>query len=436
MARLAREKMSNKIRKNRTFLPLSSDERSQAEGIGDRLRAELSRLLSVQSFQEFSNLALSRHLGVNRNICQRVEAACASSITPIEVLLRVPGVEGLRLFVAGASAAAGLAAPDPTATASIEQFGAFIRQVAGSHSRLMRRLRVNASPQHAPSSSIASEDVHLEARKRLYQDAADVMGLSSDLGTNIAIIRPIEEDPKMMHGAYFGSLHGLRWDGRPQPIITQVNISRASEVGQSSNEQRHQLYDPNEPYPPLIEAFCSRPMPVVSTRIVHDLEYVMVDPSPGSEQVDIAMCFPWEKRGHPLYKKVPMWWSMFALRRPCKRSLCDVYLHRSMAVHAVPSVGAYRWIADMPNPTQQWHERYPGRYTLELLGNGLTNADSRAWSRHREATQYVFDRLGWDPEEFVGYRCDTMYPIWGSMIVMLFDFTEAAKALGIVGQDP
>jgi hypothetical protein len=39
--------------------------------------------------------------------------------------------------------------------------------------------------------------------------------------------------------------------------------------------------------------------------------------------------------------------------------------------------------------------------------------------------QHVFERVGWDPEQFVGYRCEVAYPVWQAAYCMLFDFGPA-----------
>ena len=36
-----------------------------------------------------------------------------------------------------------------------------------------------------------------------------------------------------------------------------------------------------------------------------------------------------------------------------------------------------------------------------------------------------FDHAGWNPDEFVGYRCVVDYPLWRCAYHAVFDFTEA-----------
>lgn len=78
-----------------------------------------------------------------------------------------------------------------------------------------------------------------------------------------------------------------------------------------------------------------------------------------------------------------------------------------------PSVDAQMWNPNLSAPGgDKWVLRYPQLPTLELLGRGLTNAASKGYSRHKDLTEAFFDRIGWDPDEFFGLRCEVEFPIW------------------------
>lgn len=56
-----------------------------------------------------------------------------------------------------------------------------------------------------------------------------------------------------------------------------------------------------------------------------------------------------------------------------------------------------------------------------MLGPGLRSAATAAWARHAELTARLFTEAGWDPEEFVGFRCETAYPVWRAGYFMSFN---------------
>jgi hypothetical protein len=61
---------------------------------------------------------------------------------------------------------------------------------------------------------------------------------------------------------------------------------------------------------------------------------------------------------------------------------------------------------------------------LKLLGPGLANATTPLAPRLHELTEHVFARLGWNAAEFLGYRCEEQFPLWGCGYVMAFDYRQ------------
>ncbi len=47
--------------------------------------------------------------------------------------------------------------------------------------------------------------------------------------------------------------------------------------------------------------------------------------------------------------------------------------------------------------------------------------------RYGEMAAYVFDRLGWDAEQFEVFRCRVEYPVMHSAVVVRFPLPEAPK---------
>ena len=45
------------------------------------------------------------------------------------------------------------------------------------------------------------------------------------------------------------------------------------------------------------------------------------------------------------------------------------------------------------------------------------------YPRYAEVSRYFFNRLDWDPGEFIGFRCGLRYPVWRGGYCMSFDFS-------------
>lgn len=109
-----------------------------------------------------------------------------------------------------------------------------------------------------------------------------------------------------------------------------------------------------------------------------------------------------------------------------------VPVHKSVTTgppkNALPTwnPGVYRSnVGGQPDEQKLWHERLPIPITLELLGRGLANSPTRAWPRHAEFVAWMFERLGWNPNEFLGYRGAQTYPMWQCYYEIGFEFPRA-----------
>ena len=54
-------------------------------------------------------------------------------------------------------------------------------------------------------------------------------------------------------------------------------------------------------------------------------------------------------------------------------------------------------------------ERVTGRRVIDL---DSFCSRRRRDPRHAALTAHLFEQSGWNPHDFVGYRCDTTFPIW------------------------
>jgi hypothetical protein len=59
---------------------------------------------------------------------------------------------------------------------------------------------------------------------------------------------------------------------------------------------------------------------------------------------------------------------------------------------------------------------------VSVLGVGLGMADTAVWSRHRALMSHMFALVGWSPDDFIGFRCEIEYPVWGAAYFLSFAF--------------
>ena len=401
-------------------MPLGPDELKRATLTGDRLRGCLLDLISRSPSSRGSALSMARETNLDRNVTQKVFAATAPGIEGVAVLMRAPGPGALRAFVAAASA--GESALGTEALAAIDQFEVLIRDLGGSQSRLNQRLLYREA-----ETGDGEEDRELRVRERLFNDTSELMGMRCEVLPFIGMARPVPSNPGQIEGVAGFGLMGMAWKGGPLPIKSQAMVLDSTKNELSASVEVDPLYQGLADREGLVAQFSTEPLPQVSRQHIRGLEVVTIDPaSDRGGRVDLAFAHRWGNDSNPMMRETvdERFWSQFvSIRRPTRRLVFDVYLHRTLARACVPYVGAYRWAPGVAtDPLRAWNERLPGRIQLELLGPGLSLASSPAWSKHEAFARYLFERSAWSAEEFIGYRIDVMYPIWNAGYYVTFDF--------------
>ena len=59
--------------------------------------------------------------------------------------------------------------------------------------------------------------------------------------------------------------------------------------------------------------------------------------------------------------------------------------------------------------------------SIQSLGHGLSRFHAREIPRYSEMIRFACSKLGWNEQEFRGYRCRLQFPFYGSQITMAFD---------------
>jgi len=398
--------------------PLGEDERNRALRVAERLHADLGRLVGGLPEHARAASGMSRYLGIVRNTCQRVVSALQDLDPTVATLAKLPGVKGLERFVEAARSRGVPGEDVDLAEVAVRQFDSLIADLAGSHAKLTARL--GAGDPSAPASRSRAAE---RARADLFAAAANVTGRSCDVAISMYIFRT-EHDAvlRALASGLIGAtvLPGgmpvvlsagdtLRWDEdesrRPRTLGAEQIKGRTSES--------------------LLTPFTTHPLPTVSGRGEPGSLLQVIDPSTldGPERFDVVTALQSDnpridpETGKPTFDEI---WNL--VNCPAKHLIFDVYVHREMDREFRPSIDAQLWYPNLGSPGgDRWISRFPDQPRLELLGPGIERAFTPTYPRSLELAAYFFDRLGLDPVEFVGYRCETSYPIWRAGYCMRFE---------------
>jgi hypothetical protein len=421
--------------------PLAPGERALADDSARRLRLELRGLMELLPESERGASAMARVLEIDRNTCQRIVAATGRGDADASMLVQLPGVMGLRQFLEAMGRRFPTSEAEQAiagARAAVDKFEKLIDDLAGSQRKLRERLEMDRDLAGAGADAPGASD-NLATRRAMFRAAVDVVGRWSETRLTMRIIRPAPGDP--MHTENIRMTGHVGHMARPVAVPLEVYsgtpghlVERTGPAFQSLDASQSVGDTPNF----LMTEFCTRPLPRVTSRATENRVIHVIDeqaePGLGGRPSDIFVA---DRRAgvdkHPATQHPPIGEISTIMNFPSRRYVMDVYLHRDIARRCIPSLEVHLaspWAGQAL--LARWSTRLPGGPKLELLGVGLEHAGSDAYPRHAEVATHMFKSVGWDPGEFVGYRCDVAYPIWRAAYCVLFDFTgnELPRPIG------
>ncbi len=400
--------------------PLSSEQWGRAERLASRLRGELGSIVAALPEHARGASGMARHIDVVRNTCQRVVSVLAEPAADAGTLARLPGVKGLEQFLDGCARVGVDQSLVALGGAAVRDFDRFIRENAGSQSKLADRIA--AAEAGADAHTLCS----VEARADLFNAAANVTGRACEVAISLEAYRPAPGQPDKIERAVVNGLIGttVTPGGIPASILAGDTLDPESEpqpAPVSLDEQPAKGVTPSA----ILAEFSTTPLPTVTTRGPGSQLVQVVDPErlePG-QMFDIVTARRFthprlNPDGSPALDSV---WSL--VNCPSRRLIFDVYFHREMERMFRPAVDAQMWYPNLESPTgDRWLTRFPAQPKLQLLGVGVSAAASPFYTRHAELTARTFERLGWNPNDLVGFRCEVEYPIWRAGYCMSLDY--------------
>jgi hypothetical protein len=116
--------------------------------------------------------------------------------------------------------------------------------------------------------------------------------------------------------------------------------------------------------------------------------------------------------------------SFIALPPPSATRLLDVLVHDDVYPDSEPTVHIYDTVVDgvaSVNDRSRDIDRLDMLEQVQSLGRGLSRFRASDVPQYFDMLRDVFETVGWNGEQFRGYRCRIEYPFYGSQIVMAFD---------------
>lgn len=425
---------SNRARRT-TRTPLAPAELARVRQVARRLKAELDSVLRSLSIRHHSAGQMAQDLKVNRTICHRLLTAIDSAKDEFSLVIALPGVQGLRQCIHAMERRGADASRVSAAEAAVEQFHQLVRDLGGSHSRLSTRLQLSTPTSAAVPSPGAPARRRL-LRQQLFESASALMGRRIEARCGLSLLRPNPANARELEYVHVRLFTGIEASPTAIPLVVGTSIVSV----ESGDEQAMNAFCTLDGAPiggraqnAILTAFSSDPLPLVTTRDLSSRLVHVIDPrvAESRRRLDVAIGYRLPALcAVPSRQDVPVLLEALHIREPTDALVFDVYLHADLAAGCRPSIDAYvgrsGGLCDL---IDRWYDRLDGSPVLKLLGAGLANAPTPMAPRFHELAEHVFDRVGWNPAEFVGYRCEEQYPLWGYDYVMAFDYRVETPAL-------
>lgn len=407
--------------------PLRPQERLAADRLGERLHAELSGLLRSLPAESRSASGLARLLKIERTVCQRMVAALNQDTSPgAQLLTKLPGTRSLRAIVEGCKRRGGDSDRAESALAAIEVLADFFERVGGGQAVFARRLLMAPmEPAETGSQDPLRRDADA-ATDTLFDAACALVGRRSRVQLQAAFYRPDPDNVGMMQAARLRGFLGHAAREGALPLVTLNLRSRpgGEPVGPQGFEAMPEAGGESGTY--MVPEFCSGPVGRLTSRRIPGGMVQIADPEgidPGETYDLVAADHSVNSTTLPALDDPALHEVWASIDYPAEYLLCDVWQHRDMARNCIPSLSNHVYRLNlMDSIGERWYTNLPADERLELLGSGLRAASTPLWGRHRELLGWMFERLGWNPEDYVGYRCAVRKPRWRTAYLMSFDF--------------
>ncbi|MEZ6003710.1 MAG: hypothetical protein R3F33_05950 [Planctomycetota bacterium] len=405
---------------------MSDEERSAARRVGEQLRSELSALLRHLPPESRGGAALSRLIGIDRSTCQRVLQASRISGDAQEVLVRMPGNEGLGLFIDALEQQGLPKARIKEARAAVVAFSQLIDRLGGSQAALAKRIQAVGGER----GERLSEEGELAMREQAFDAMRLLTGSQIDVQSNVLILRPLPGDAGRVEVIGARDMVGL--EGRAgSPPVSGVYFSRADQSLPEGQPRPVPLEaedcpEAEEEGSTLLPDFCSHPIPQVVTRHVGDVSLELIEPpGSGAPPIDVATAHRLlPPILHPALQDDHRLQLFYHCVVPTRRVLLHAYLHRSMAAGCLAEAHVHQRSTEvLSGHSEPWYDQLEQRLVIEILGSDLAAAGRGAGARQERFLEHLFGRAGWNPGEFVGYRLAVDWPLWSCRYTMGFEFT-------------
>jgi hypothetical protein len=381
--------------------------------------------LLIESLPEHARglSGMARWLDLNKATCQRVVEGLRST-DGLEAVERMPGPEGLGHVIEQARARGLAARALEGPAAAVKRFADLIEEHGGSQRALVRAIEDSrqASTPQAEFTRAAME----QARREHFEATRKIMGMHCESRVGVMMVHPDPEDPAYLSEAVMSSLGGVRRQAHAVPIIRRFAATADQQAvpiaaGQASDGHVDRL----------VTQFSSPGLNMITLRSAPTETRVLIDPDrTAPDPLDVTTFHSWRQTQHnPLRFPPHSWVHSMIMGYPVRFLVGELYVHQDLAFASIPSVsvlpsGSIPRVESTPQ-NDLWYSRLSDMPEIAVLGRGVEHPGTSIPTRVREMARAAFDFAGRNPRDYVAYRLEVRWPVWGCEYRIAFEFRGA-----------
>jgi hypothetical protein len=381
--------------------------------VGSTLRRSLGRVLEALPGAPLGPASLARTIGVDKVLASRLLKAIRDD-NPLAVLHYSPGPDPLRRVIRAAGRREVPAGLLNAAEAAVENFGSLIRREAGDRSMLGAMIS-DWLPE-------VRDEFELRRRQSAFRAMSELKGSAANVNLATVFLHPSDDGARMDVVWVLGLLGLQRL--RPSAVVKLTSRRFAKEEAPRQPQTLDGVLIDGGDFLRLDE-FCSRPPVNLNVDRLGDVvHYMLADNGFGPRSTkDLVIA---EVNLREMARYVPADQArkrhVFAeISIPAKLLHFDTLLHQDLATDPDPALLIYdtalEGVADVNDPARDIDRMDTGE-TIQHMGRGISRLRAPEIPQYERLLKMVFDKLGWNADDFRAYRCRIDYPLYGSQVVM------------------
>lgn len=377
------------------------------------VRSALSELIASTGVDPTDPHALTQRWGVNKALSWKISKVIQTD-DPFLALQQLPRKSGIEILLKSAEKVGVEPGVVRATHDAIEQFEQFVRQHCDD-----RNTFDMMGSDVSPSGRQQREENH---RKQLFQGASYVWGVQARAYLNLRVVAPNADDRNLADVANLAA----HLDFRRLRENVRWAMSRRVTNHDDGSPITLENFEPMDPESagqvvPLMPRFCSTPVPALNVIRRGNRATVELVAGPVGNAGLISYVVGGIERRLP-HARTPQdeFFDLWTISTtPAEVLIFDVFIHESFASTLPPKPMLASLLGPL-SPGYADHEDYQLPLYEPLMDLGVVSLPppTPEVPRYGEMVRAVFERTGWSPGQFRGFRVKIAYPPIPAALIM------------------